>query len=1115
MSALRLALREARAELGAGLRSGVVGLVFVGLAAYLLMSLTNADYVQKMGGADIPRNAPSLVYLMSTGCMFFLFFAWAWVFAQPLLRDRQASLHEVALSMPVSLPAVLWGRFIGAALVGGLLAGSLIAGFIATPLLDWLSMVPHGSVSAPPWAALAFAWFWLLLPAGVGIGALYYLATLKLRSVAGAFALSALLMLLWMFAVVVLKGGHINPMLAAALDPSLFTYAMAKVETWTPGEKRSALLPLTPEFLFNRFVWCVLPLVLLSLALRKVQREGMAIERPPRRKRHAASKPRTSTGATSFPPVEISATGWLRALASEAGWQLSHIVRRRGLWIGVAILLAMGILGGFVHGVWHAEGPMRARPEFLLPLLNSAMFLVVAFVVAALAGMVWRRDHVEGFDAMLDAAPAPSWLRPFGRVIAIVVVIVGLAVLPGVASLFVTALAEPSALSVTTPALYQLLVSAPALLELGLLVVLVHACWSRAAVAYPVSMLLTFFLVLNHELGLVDYPLYEVGIPAHLHLSGMTGWAPWTGYLSALAGYKLGLCVVLAALAAAVVPRGAEGRFARGPGGRLGGPVLVCLVIGLAVMVGLGWRLHGELVARGDYVPRDVQDRQAAEWERRWLRSAGRYSVHGGHAALYVESATGKLHGDWVLHGVTSDNGNLDAELPADVSGVSATVDDRTVAATIADDHLRLPLGDASGTHTVRLRWELRAPGWSAEGVPAWRGHDALWIRATSAMPRLGVDPSRIARSPLVRKAQGLPPEVILPAVGASVAYDAVAPVGEWEWAVRVDDELVASSVAGAPPRPLAFATGYSPTVRNLAVADMRVRHDATRDRDAAEVGEDVSVMRRCVARRLGMTTGVHTVIEWPRGLGGASVDGSRLLLPESPDWDVSATGVGRALRRADIAQALARGLLVDAAALRDGQGAAWWGEAVPGAIGLLCVGDADGVAMMRQVMALRADQVVRALAASAAPVGDLAQADAKGWATTYGPLAALGWTSRRSPEVFAAVAARIAAGQPVENAMGDAMSEAERVAAFGPPRASDLASSPDGHVTGQRWIWRQGAWVAQPGDIDALLLVHEGASIVPKPISAADRVDTDGVLVDALPSYPRPSQRASAPAAR
>ncbi|MCC4620780.1 hypothetical protein LL965_12030 [Xanthomonas cassavae CFBP 4642] len=93
MSAAQLLLQEARAELRAGLRSGIVGLVFVGLAGYLLMCLTNADYVQQMGGTDIPRNAPSLIYLMSTGCMFFLFFAWAWVFAQPLLRDRQADLH--------------------------------------------------------------------------------------------------------------------------------------------------------------------------------------------------------------------------------------------------------------------------------------------------------------------------------------------------------------------------------------------------------------------------------------------------------------------------------------------------------------------------------------------------------------------------------------------------------------------------------------------------------------------------------------------------------------------------------------------------------------------------------------------------------------------------------------------------------------------------------------------------------------------------------------------------------------------------------------------------------------------------------------------------------------
>lgn len=1113
MSALRLVWHEARTELRTGLRSGIVGLVFLGLAAYLLMSLTNADYVQKMGAADIPRNAPSLVYLMSTGCMFFLFFAWAWVFAQPLLRDRQASLHEVMLSMPSSLTAVLWGRFIGAALVGGVLAGSLIAGFIATPLLDWLSLVPHGSITAPPWAALAFAWFWLLWPVGIGIGALYFLATLRLRSVAGAFALSALLMLLWMFAVVVLKGGHINPMLAAALDPSLFTYALAKVETWTPAQKRASLLPLTSEFLFNRFLWCALPVLLLAVVLPRVGRESMALERPPRRAgkdRKAPSSP-VVTGK-AFAPISGTSVRWGRALLSEWRWQLAHVVKGKGIWIGVAILLVMGVVSGFVHGVWHAEGPMRARPEFLLPVLNSAMFLVVAFVVAALVGMVWRRDHVEGFDAMLDAAPAPSWLRPFGRTLAVVVIIVGLALLPGVASLVVTALAEPSAVQIGTPLAYQLLVTAPALLELGLLVLLVHACASRAGVAYTVSMLLTFFLVLNHELGLVDYPLYEAGIPAHLHLSGMTGWGPWQGYLLALDGYKLGGCVVMAALTAFLVQRGAEGRWRGGlrrMKDRLGGPVAVAFVVGIAVMTGLGLRLHEGLVIHGDYQPHEIRDEENAAWEHRWLHTAGAYEVSGGRVAIDVDAVTGVLQGDWTIEGVRAVGGNLHAELPPDLSLISASVDGRAAIPDIANDHLVLPLVGAGPTHTVRLRWTMPSPGWSAEGVPSWRGHGDLWLTASQAMPRLGLDPERIVRSPPTRKAHGLADGIELPAPGASVADEAVAPSGTWRWSVRIGETAVAASAPDAHARPLAFAVGWSPSAAKTVSDDLHVAHDHWRTDDAHGVASDVESMARCVGRRLGTTISIDTVVQWPRDLGDTTLAGSTLLLPESPDWDIADKGPGRWLRHAHIATAIARRTLVDTADLREAEGSAWWSAAVPGAIGLLCVGDVDGVDALRQTMGLFAERTSRALAGSAVPVERLDHASAHGWVSSYGPLAALGWTSRQSGDELAHISQRIASGQSVEEAAAPSMSDAERHAAFGPPRATELSVSPEHHtVAAQHWAWHSGGWTPLPETSEALLLIRHDDAIAPRHVSSGDVPDDDGIPVDILPSYARSSSR-------
>ena len=51
---------------------------------------------------------------MIGGQAIWLLFVWAWLFGQVVARDRTAGLHELVLSAPVSLPALLAGRYLGA-----------------------------------------------------------------------------------------------------------------------------------------------------------------------------------------------------------------------------------------------------------------------------------------------------------------------------------------------------------------------------------------------------------------------------------------------------------------------------------------------------------------------------------------------------------------------------------------------------------------------------------------------------------------------------------------------------------------------------------------------------------------------------------------------------------------------------------------------------------------------------------------------------------------------------------------------------------------------------------------------------------------------------------------
>ncbi|MEL6377815.1 MAG: ABC transporter permease, partial [Pseudomonadota bacterium] len=162
MKRLDVLLRSCWHEFRAGAGNGIVSFTFIGLTAYLVLSLTSAEYMQTLGATDVPRNGASVIYLMVTGFMFFLFFAWAWIFAQPILRDRNASLHEAVLTTPVNLKILLLGRFLGACLLGILLGSSVLFGFFVAPLLETVGWMPAGSFSSPPWAQFGFSLVWLI-----------------------------------------------------------------------------------------------------------------------------------------------------------------------------------------------------------------------------------------------------------------------------------------------------------------------------------------------------------------------------------------------------------------------------------------------------------------------------------------------------------------------------------------------------------------------------------------------------------------------------------------------------------------------------------------------------------------------------------------------------------------------------------------------------------------------------------------------------------------------------------------------------------------------------------------------------------------------------------------
>jgi len=1056
-------MRETWHAFRSGLRGGVVPLIYIVLTGYLLIVLSRADYLNQMGAIDIPRNAPGLIYLMTSGDTFFLFFAWAWIFAQTIVRDRSAHLDEIALAMPVNLGALLAARYLGALGVALVVGSSQAAGFLSAPVLEWLGAIPPGSLAPPPWAALVWANLIFTLPLSAGSGALYMIAAIRTRSVAGPLAVAALLMTCWMLAMVVLKGNHSDPFWATIFDPSGFAEAEHQVvDQWTPQQKSTALLELTPALIWNRLLWGGLPLLVLAFVLWRVRRQELVLGREPAARRASVAVAVRPSDPVPSPLSPVTRIHPWRSALSEMGWQIQHVLRQRWLWWALPFLVLLAMVGGYTHVVQHAWGPLLPRLEVTMPVLKDLFYLICVFMLAGMVGVAARRDEQSGLGEMFDAAPMPPWVRVSGRAAAALTCALLLTMIPALGGIGIGLMLAPGGVNVLDALLYQGLALLPALLEVTALTLLVHALIRRAGMAYAASMLVAFILIVNNETGLVTYPPHQIGLGIDIKVSGLTGLGPWLGKLLISDGFKLALVMVLIALTVLVLPQGSDhgGRIRwRAFRQRLRGGAGLTLALGVAGLIGFGVILQQKFVIEGDFKPRAQMLAEDAAFEARWLAEATAIESSGGEVEFDLDPTGHHLSARWHLHGVRSTTGWLHAALPHGIHDISAEIDGQSQEIAEHADHLAVHLGACAhdGCELV-LHWQISARGWSGEARPPWLTGYGYWLRPTDSMPWLGLDADRILRAPADRVRSGLPRVPALPAYATTLSSGAAAPAGEWHWRIRSSQGEHAGTTTGL----LDFAHASSPALHETRSNGLTILHDHSRTDMAATIAEDMREMHACIARRLGGAPAVERIVQWPRGLDETVLAGPQLLLAEDPHWDIAEHGPGRQIRRADIAAAIARRQIRDRADLHDGPAAAWLDHGLPGALGLLCVAERDGLDALSTLLTRGADRINEALATVEEPVTRIDTATSDGWVKDYLPLAVLAWVSQQSPHSLNALFDNVRQQQDVTAALIEHLGSEQAEHWLGAPRAVDLHVSQHA-ITGDHWQWREGGWQPVP----------------------------------------------------
>ncbi len=1075
--------REAGYEARQGFMSLITPLVFFGLTAYMLIILLSADNMRSMGAVDIYRNSPHVVYLMVSGQCLWLFFAWAWLFAQIIVRDRSAQLHEVVLASPVSLPWLIAARFTGALVVAVFLGSSICVGLLLAPLLVTLGALPADAVGPVPWAATAWSLVVFTIPNALATGMLFLVAASWTRSNAGAFAAAALLSLVWMISLMVLREGDVAPLLASVIDPSGFAEAERQSLAWTPAEKKVAIIGFTDALLLNRGFWLLLGAAFGTALLLRLRREHLALERAPRSQAPKAA----STAARATAPLEpiiapIVVTHWWRALFAECAWHLKISLQGFGLRLALLLLTVMGVVGSWVNVVGHSDGPLVPTPQAQLRFLVEFYFVIVVFVVVGFVGALMRRDDHDGFIEWLDASPVPLGIRLLARFFAALGLTVLLCLVPAVASLVVTGLGAPQSLDAIYPFAHVLLTLFPAFAELCAIAVLAHALFRRAGTAYVVSILAAFIAIINHDLELVEYPPAAVVVPIHAYPSELTGWTPWMPMVATLVGWKLALVLLVFAASWIAWRRGTaltlRDRLAAARKRTLGGAGLTAAAAGV-LLAALASVLNTRLVDEGGYESTAEALQRDGDWERDWWSQAAPFSLRGGDVAVRLNPSLGIGEVRWRIDGLRASR--LHGTLPHGIALMGAKRNGAPADLEVDGDHFAVEAGCAVPC-TLTLELAVEPQGWQDEAAP-WLHASGVWLRAQDVLPTLGHDPDRLLRSIGDRARLGLPAELPpLPVAAALRSLEGVAPAGAWSWSVAIAEStgdytrdyvvadrgsvggvLAFASVwlPGAPPEQQRMSTRFLVGKARLPLLD--------------KFAADLVALRQCVAAEFGAAPVIEAVLQAPRETGDIALYDGVLWAPEDIAWQSDGTGSGAWQRQYNIAAAIARDAISARSDLRDEAGARWLLEGTAGWVALRCVEARSGFEAAIALRKRAAETIAEVFATIDKPVTQVVDADAA-WLGYYAALSLDNWgaASGYTPDSMLAVLDGDTPSTALLPRLALQIGPEALDALLGAPVRSDVSvarSDAGVAATVSSWVWQAGGW--QEREAEHRLLVR------------------------------------------
>jgi ABC-type transport system involved in multi-copper enzyme maturation permease subunit len=387
---------------------------YVAFAIFFLLTFfaTINDNIQLGGGGNVYVNSPLAIMQTLISMNIFVIFVIPAYMANAILKDHDNQMDGIIFSTPITKPAYLFGRFIGA------FAAMFIA-MTATPLgmllgTFWPSVDPETLASTNLYH-YAYSYTVLVGSSMLVFSTIIFAIATMTRSIMSTYLAAMGLLLAYFIASRYFNNPEFRETMAI-VDPFLLRGLTETTRYWTAIERNTLLMPLEGLILTNRLIWGGISVALLAASYGLFSFRAPAKMKKEKENKKASEKPVALKAPRAVP--DNSALG---QFIMRTKFEIGAVLKSLPFLVIVGFTFLLVISAFLSRNVGFG---VDALPVTRL-MVQSIQGLAVAFLVLIIfysADIIWR-ERKDGVHEIIDATPAPSLVFVASKMIALALVL--------------------------------------------------------------------------------------------------------------------------------------------------------------------------------------------------------------------------------------------------------------------------------------------------------------------------------------------------------------------------------------------------------------------------------------------------------------------------------------------------------------------------------------------------------------------------------------------------------------------------------------------------------------------------------------------------------------------